>query len=62
MDKASRAARNGPITVHGVVEALEQHITILECGVFAYLSNEGDVVVLIMPKLSKPTFMQVSTK
>ena len=60
VDKASKAARNGPITVHGVAEVLEQHMTISECGVFAYLGNEGDVVILIMPKVTNPTFMQVS--
>ena len=60
MDKASKAARNGPITVHGVAEVLEQHMTISECGVFAYLGNEGDIVVVVMPKVTQPTFIQVS--
>ncbi len=59
MDKTSHAARNGPISVEGVAHALQNHVTVSECGVFAHLGREGEVVVLILPKVTVPTFLQV---
>ena len=59
VNKASKAARNGPITVRGVAGVLERHLGVAECGVFTYLSDEADVTVLIAPKVTRPTFTQV---
>ncbi len=61
VDRASEASGSGPISLHDVVSVLEHTMTVAECAVFTYLSNEGDLVVLIKPRLKYPSHVQVFT-
>ena len=49
-----------PISLHNITAAFRRHISVQQCDVFAYLSIEDDLVVLVMPTTPKtPTPLQV---
>jgi len=58
LSEATDASR--PITVSDVLEVLRLHLTVAECDVFAYLSIESDIIVLVAPVTASPTPIQVS--
>ena len=50
-----------PISVSDVLDVLRLQLTVAECDVFAYLSVESDLIVIIMPVTASPTPLQVPT-
>ena len=54
-------AREGSawVTLGELVRVLRLQVSTAECGVFAYASLEGDVVVLVMAVTEAPTKLQV---
>ena len=58
--KISNTLGMAPLTLGNFTDVLSLHITILNCGVYAYMSSEEDLVVLIAPSQKDPTLIQVS--
>ncbi|GAB1600990.1 reversion-inducing cysteine-rich protein with Kazal motifs-like [Argonauta hians] len=58
-DDALKVADIKPITSIDIAEKLSDLLTVPQCDVFAYLSLEGDLVVLIAPVTKHPTELQV---
>lgn len=59
-DMVTKQGKVGPITVQNLTQILSEHVTVQECGLFAYLSVEREVVILITPTVKKPSNLQVS--
>ena len=57
----SSALSLAPLTLRNFTAVLAQHVSILDCGVYAYMSLEHDLVVLIAPNQKQPTYIQVRT-
>ena len=58
------ASQNGireMLSLAEVLDVLRMQISIVECDAFAYLSIEGDLVILVAPVTSPSTPLQVST-
>ena len=55
----SAAQLRAALAVQDVLEVVEQHLSVVECGAFSYLSLEKDLVILIMPIVLHPTKLQV---
>jgi len=49
------------LNLPSVLDALQRHIRVAECGVFGYISVDDEVVVLIKPVTLSPTITQVET-
>ncbi|KAG8199483.1 hypothetical protein JTE90_009331 [Oedothorax gibbosus] len=48
-----------PVVIQTIAEKFRQHVKVTECEVFAYLSLESDIVVLVMAITDSPTELQV---
>eukprot|EP00106_Octopus_bimaculoides_P014620 XP_014782062.1 PREDICTED: reversion-inducing cysteine-rich protein with Kazal motifs-like [Octopus bimaculoides] len=59
-DDAHKVADIRPISTLNIAEKLSDLMTVPQCDVFAYLSLEGDMVILIAPVTKHPTELQVA--
>ena len=50
----------GPITVRDVVWLLRSQLHVLECQLYGYLTDEGDLAIIIVSTSSKPSEIQVT--
>lgn len=48
-----------PVVVQTLAEKLRQHVKILECDVFAFLSVKSDIIALIVTTVDNPTELQI---
>ncbi|XP_054723963.1 reversion-inducing cysteine-rich protein with Kazal motifs-like isoform X2 [Uloborus diversus] len=48
-----------PVVIQTIAEKLREHVKVTECELFAYLSLESDIVVLVIAIADSPTKLQV---
>ena len=48
-----------PVVVQTIAEKFREHVKVIECEVFAYLSLESDIIVLVIAITDSPTKLQV---
>lgn len=48
-----------PVVIQTIAEKFREHVKVTECEVFAYLSLESDIVVLVIAITDSPTELQV---
>ncbi|XP_042894920.1 reversion-inducing cysteine-rich protein with Kazal motifs [Parasteatoda tepidariorum] len=48
-----------PVVIQTIAEKIREHVKVTECEVFAYLSLESDIIVLVMAITDSPTKLQV---
>ena len=48
-----------PLTVHNITDVFSLQVAAQECGVFGYLSIENDLVILVVPRDSTASAVQV---
>ncbi|GIY96112.1 reversion-inducing cysteine-rich protein with Kazal motifs [Caerostris extrusa] len=48
-----------PVVVQTIAEKFREHVKVTECDVFAYLSLESDIIVLVIAISDSPTKLQV---
>lgn len=48
-----------PVVIQTIAEKFREHVKVTECEVFAYLSLESDIIVLVIAITDSPTKLQV---
>uniref|UniRef100_H2YTX2 Kazal-like domain-containing protein n=1 Tax=Ciona savignyi TaxID=51511 RepID=H2YTX2_CIOSA len=48
----------GPVTVRDIVWLLRRHLNVLECAIYGHLTTEGDLVVMTISTVTKPSLLQ----
>lgn len=48
-----------PVVIQTIAEKFREHVKVTECEVFAYLSLESDIVVLVIAITDSPTKLQL---
>nr|XP_026694412.1 reversion-inducing cysteine-rich protein with Kazal motifs [Ciona intestinalis] len=48
----------GPVTVRDIVWILRRHLNVLECATYGQLTTEGDLVIMTLSTIDKPSLLQ----
>ncbi|XP_078493570.1 reversion-inducing cysteine-rich protein with Kazal motifs isoform X2 [Ciona intestinalis] len=48
----------GPVTVRDIVWILRRHLNVLECATYGQLTTEGDLVIMTLSTINKPSLLQ----
>ncbi|CAL1527975.1 unnamed protein product [Lymnaea stagnalis] len=59
MTVAANHSKSKIISAMDVLNSLSDHVTVLECDVFGYVSINGELIVILGPSVSHPTALQV---
>ncbi|XP_076822936.1 reversion-inducing cysteine-rich protein with Kazal motifs-like isoform X1 [Clavelina lepadiformis] len=54
----SEASWNGPVTMRDVIFLLRRQLHILECNAYGQLTTEGDMAIVIVSRIPKPSLIQ----